>query len=285
LTTGFYDIYTGGIFDMWNGMSNKTRQMSALVVSPYDHKDNFNEQNAIKFNNGRLREQFGEDYEIEWFNHIRDNSVKNPFEKGKVTYYRLFENRWASDSFNYTKDAIKTVLGNEDCSYVYNPYDAPGFKGGLSTNFGGSEFQDKPGWRHDVITVYTKRFQSDVFVKGKMSAKLCVISDCEDTCFYMRISIEKEQGDFGLRDDITSLCFGGKSYTPGEEAVLDFEFDEHAFFIKKGERLRIDIASADNNHYVRHTNNKGLYSEMTTAKIAKNTVRLHKSYLSIPTGE
>jgi len=36
-TTGFYDIYTGGIFDMWKNMSEDSRNMSALVVSPYDH--------------------------------------------------------------------------------------------------------------------------------------------------------------------------------------------------------------------------------------------------------
>ena len=62
----------------------------------------------------------------------------------------------------------------------------------------------------------------------------------------------------------------------------DFDFDEHAFLIKKGERLRVDIASADNEHYVRHTNQKGLYSEQTTAKIARNTVCLDKSTLTLP---
>ena len=64
---------------------------------------------------------------------------------------------------------------------------------------------------------------------------------------------------------------------------LKFDFDEHAFLIQKGERLRIDISSADNAHYVRHSNQKGLYSEQTTAKIAHNTVYLHKSFLTLPT--
>ena len=165
---------------------------------------------------------------------------------------------------------------------MYNPFDAPEFKGGLSRAFGGALYQDKPNSRYDIISVYTEPFEKDTQVKGKMSARLSVKSDCEDTCFYVRVSIEKEHGDFGLRDDITSLCFKLGDYKPNSVAELDFEFDEHAFLIKKGERLRVDISSADNAHYVRHTNQKGLFSEQTTAKIAHNTVYLNASELVIP---
>ena len=115
-----------------------------------------------------------------------------------------------------------------------------------------------------------------------MSARLSVKSDCEDTCFYVRVSIEKEKGDYGLRDDISSLCYQLGEYKPGSGVELNFEFDEHAFLIEKGERLRIEISSSDNEHYVRHTNQKGLYSEQTTAKIDHNTVYLHDSYLRLP---
>ena len=60
------------------------------------------------------------------------------------------------------------ALGDSEVSYVYNPYDAPTFKGGLSANFGGTVFQDKPNSRHDIISVYTTPFEEDVCVKGKM---------------------------------------------------------------------------------------------------------------------
>ena len=177
---------------------------------------------------------------------------------------------------------MKIKLGNKEVSYEYNPDDAPGFKGGLSRAFGGTVYQDKPNLRDDIISVYTDAFEEDVLVKGKMSARLNVKSDCEDTCFYVRISIPKEKGDYGLRDDINSLCFQLGDYTPGEYVNIDFSFDEHSFLIKKGERLRIDIASADKEHYVRHTNQKGLYSEQTSVKIANNTVNLENSYIVLP---
>jgi predicted acyl esterase len=166
--------------------------------------------------------------------------------------------------------------------YTYNPFDPPRFKGGLSCNFGGGVFQDKPNSRHDIISVYTPKFENDTFVKGKMAARLKVSSDCEDTCFYVRVSIETERGDYGLRDDITSLCYQLGDYKPGDAVDLDFTFDEHAFLVKKGERLRVDIASANAEHYVRHTNMKGLYSEQTTAKIAHNRVFLQESQLVLP---
>lgn len=281
-TTGFYDIYTGGIFDMWNKMSDDSRNMSALVVSPYNHGDDCDTENSIVFENGKRVEQFGKNYEIEWFDYIRGRNKKSPFETGKITYYRLFENKWATDDFAPANNTMEIKLGENEVSYVYNPYDAPGFKGGLSRCFGGTVFQDKPYSRYDIVTVYTAPFEKDIFVKGKMSARLKVKSDCEDTCFYMRISITKEKGDYALRDDITSLVYQLGDYTPDDEVNLEFSFDEHAFLVKKGEKLRIDIASADNEHYVRHTNNKGLYSVQTAAKIANNTVYLQDSFLILP---
>ena len=67
-----------------------------------------------------------------------------------------------------------------------------------------------------------------------------------------------------------------------EEIYMDFSFDEHAFVIKKGEKLRIDISSSAFPHYVRHTNNKGLFSAQTNTKTAINTVMLKDSYIEIP---
>ena len=115
-----------------------------------------------------------------------------------------------------------------------------------------------------------------------MTGKLQVSSDCADTCFYTRLSITTDNGDYGLRDDITSVCIQHPDYVPGSAVSLSFTFDEHAFLIQKGARIRLDIASADAAHYVPHTNQKGLYSIQTSAKIAHNTVFLKESYINLP---
>ena len=96
------------------------------------------------------------------------------------------------------------------------------------------------------------------------------------------LSLCKEEGDFGLRDDINQISNFNSSYVPGEKLNMDFLFDEHAFVIKKGEKLRSDISSSAFPHYVRHTNNKGLFSTQTAAKIADNTVVLDDSYIELP---
>lgn len=279
LTTGFYDIYTGGVFDMWQNMTDAARKQSALVVHPYDHGGN---PGQMTYPNGKISEAFGSDYELDWLDFCRGVRKEAPFVQGVVTYYRSFENVWQTDDFAYGKLQKEFVLGNRRIEYVYNPYAAPTFRGGLSANFGGSQIQEKPNSRYDVVSVYTETFDEDMFVKGKMKVKLRVTSDCEDTCFYVRISIPRDQGDLGLRDDITTLCYQLGDYTPNTDVDLQFVFDEHAFLVRKGERLRVDIASANRECYVRHTNQKGLYSEQRTARIAHNTVDLTSSSLILP---
>lgn len=279
LVTGFYDIFTGGIFDMWNSLDPETKAKSALAVHPFDHSCKGAHQ-PINFENGDIHKEF-ENFPVAWLNSIRHSS-KPPFERGKVTYYKVFDNKWCCDDFCEAKQYAKIGLGSNIVFYQYDPDDPATFKGGLSANFGGNAWQDQPDSRADIITVYTPVFAENTFVKGKIKAKLRVKSDREDTCFYMRLSLCKEEGDYGLRDDINQISNFDGNYIPGSEIEMDFSFDEHAFVIQKGEKLRIDISSSALPHYVRHTNNKGLFSEQTSTKIAINTVILEKSYLEIP---
>ncbi len=281
-TTGFYDIYTGGIFSMWRAMNAESRARSILVVSPYNHGDTYEEGKTIAFEGGHLYDRLKVNYEIDWFDYIRGVNDDFCAERGKVTYFRLFENKWETDDYDTPTTTHTITLGNEQIAYRYDPHHAPSFFGGLSCNFGGTVFQSPTDERDDVITLYTEPFENDVFIKGNMSAVLRFCSDCEDTGVYMRISLVKPEGDYALRDDITSVCYQYPDYTPNSEVDIHLSFDEHAFLIKKGERLRIDMASANREYYVRHTNQKGLYSEQTDVKIAHNTVDLQHSSLILP---
>ena len=279
LVTGFYDIYTGGIFDMWNGLDEATKAKSALVVHPFDHGGSGDSQ-PISFHNGCLRKEFGH-YAVNWMESVRRN-CDFPFKQGNITYYKLFDDTWCCDDFYDAKEMRRINLGNSKRSYKYNPYAPASFKAGLSTNFGGNSWQDPPNSRYDIISIYTEEFDEDVFVKGKMQARLKVSSDCEDTCFYVRLSLCKAEGDYGLRDDINQISNFNVDYKPNEELEMSFSFDEQAFVIRKGEKIRIDISSSAFPHYVPHTNQKGLFSEQVTARIANNTVDLSESYIELP---
>ena len=279
LVTAFYDIYTGGVFDMWRGLDGETREKCALAVHPFEH-DGKGTNQPIIFENGKISDAF-ENYKIRWMDSVR-GKCPPPFEQGRITYYKLFGEEWCTDCFYDANKTQRIGLGEGSVTYKYNPYAPASFKGGLSANFGGNAWQDAPNSRYDIISLYTPDFEEDVFVKGKISAKLRVSSDCEDTCFYMRLSLCKEEGYYGLRDDINQISNFDKNYQPNTELDMSFSFDEHAFVIKKGERLRIDISSSAFPHYVPHTNRRGLFSEQTSAKVANNTVKLSESFIELP---
>lgn len=282
LMTGFYDIYTGGVFDMWRGLDEKTRAMSALAVHPYDHAGTGAGQ-PVSFENGNIDEAF-QNYKVRWLDFVRGKGDA-PFAQGKVTYYKLFADKWCCDDF-YTANGMRKVgFGEGEVTYMYNPFAPAGFNGGLSCNFGGTAWQDAPNSRYDIISRYTPAFEKDTFVKGTIKARLAVRSDCEDTCFYVRLSLCKPEGDYGLRDDINQISNFKLDYKPNETVEMDFSFDEHAFLIKKGERLRVDISSSAFPLYVPHTNLRGLYCEQETAKVAANTVILRSCYLELPVQE
>ena len=136
-----------------------------------------------------------------------------------------------------------------------------------------------------MISVCLPPFEKDVFVKGRIKAALTVSSNCADTSFYICISVKKPQGDYVLRHDITSLGYQLGRYTPHSEVTLHFCFDEYAFLLEKGECLRIDIASTDNNTYVCHTNQEGPYGLQTKTTIAQNKVDLRRSVIILPLEE
>ena len=277
LSTGYNDFYVGGVFKMWNRMSEETKKNCALLVSPYNHGDSYSEANGIAFPKGKRAEQFGNDYAIDWFDNIRTGKAL-PFKKGEITYYRAFENCWQDSFYKTATNPLKIPLGDGTASFEYNPLSPPAFseEGTFQNNF-----ED----RADVITIFTPPLDKDVFIKGQIEATLKVKSNCPDTSFYMNISIRKPQGDYALRHDITSLCYQLGDYMPNSEVALNFCFDEYAFLLKKGEVLRIDISSTDDNTYVCHTNQKGAYHLQTKTDIAVNQIDFSKSFIALPVEE
>ena len=274
LTTGYNDFYVGGVFKMWQRMSERTKRKSALLVSPYHHGDGYDLNNGVFFPNGQRKEAFGEEYPIDWFDHIRKGTPL-PYVKGVITYYRAFENRWQSDFFQSATKDLTISLGTGCAYFDYDPLCPPSFRGE------GFLAEDLQG-RSDVFSVCTPAFDADTFVKGQMKVVLAVESNVPDTSFYVRISIKKPAYTYVLRHDITSLCYQLGDYKKNCVATLCFCFDEYAFLIQKGECLQLDISSTDNNSYVCHTNLKGEYYLQAETNRAENKIHLDKSFLTLP---
>lgn len=280
LTTGYYDIFEGGIFSMWNEMDEDTKSRSALVVCPYDHGLGKG-SHPIPIDGAEIGERFP-DYAREWFDSIRNNT-ESQIPKGKVTYYRLFEGNWKTDEFAPGCNSESIKFGDGIDTYLYNPFDPPScFKGGLSLNFGGTTYQDPQNSHYSVRSRYCEPFEKDTFVKGKIRIKMKVKSDCEDTAFYVRLMLTKPEGDYALRDDISTLEKFNPNYVPGEWQDIEFDLDEHAFMIAKGEKLRLDVSSAAFPLFLPHTNYKGLFSAQERAKPAHNTIDWTECELILP---
>ena len=167
---------------------------------------------------------------------------------------------------------MRLALGDGERTYVYDPLSPlPEFPGSGGICFGGMQVQPPPGFRDDVLSFMLPEITGRIDVRGRMEAELAVESDCEDTCFYVRISVDKGDGRWLLlRDDIKSLAFDSP-YVPGERRTLRFRFADHAFRLDKGNRLRVDVSSACS-QFAPHPNTAGKAFAETKPRIAKNKV-------------
>lgn len=293
LFTSWFDIYTGGIIDMWNRMPAALKAKSALVITPYDHGyTGGNGKTAYPF--ARLDDVWN-DYCQDWANFAAGKKDTPDFvELGKVKYYSINEGKWITANrinegktekiwFLNSNGSLGSTADTGEVSYLYNPFAPAPFKGGCCCNFGGSQEQDPPNSRYDIKSFISEPLEESFLMLGRSHVKLTIKSDCEDTCFYVRLSRVHNGIAYGLRDDILSICKKHPDYTPGTEAELDFMMDEIAIRFFPGDQIRLDVSSSAWPHYVPHTNCKGLFALQTQAKVAHNTIITGPSALILHT--
>lgn len=277
----FYDIYTEGMFDMWRRLSPQCRSKSAFIVSPYSHS--YWHDTILNYPHGNPEESWP-NFRVEWLNTIHEKRKIDFIEPGCITWYAQNEGIWrtAPDLENGSK-AVTFVLNDHTLdaeaadekaiTYVYNPYDPAEFKGGCCNNFGGQQLQDPPDSRYDIISFITPSVERDIVFQGVGKVTLKVSSDCEDTCFYARLShINKDGECYCMRDDIISLRTQHPDYVPGTAVEVRLNFAPNAFKLSAGEKLRLDISSSCWRYFIPHRNKIGNYWELESADIANNTI-------------
>lgn len=285
LKTSFYDIYTEGVCDMWRGMSESRRANCALVIDAYDHGGRmaaWAKGTRGEFPGG-ARAESGVS-ELDWFDYCRTGRPSAGLPVGRTRYYALWENAWKeAPELADGEGKVRLALGKGARSWTYDPKrPLPKFPGSGGICFGGMQLQPTPNFRDDVVSFVMPPIEKRLDVRGRMEMKLAVSSDCEDTCFYVRVSVDKGDGKwYLLRDDITSLSFAGGKYLPGTERSIAFRFPDHAFRLEKGDILRVDVASA-NIQFAPHPNVAGDAFACSSPKVAHNTVYPERSFLKLP---
>lgn len=295
ITTAYYDIYTDGLFDVWNSFSDARKADCAMIVTPFDHGWGGwspPQEGMPAFPNGRIKEVCP-DYNYIWFDHFRIGTPLSFIKRGEIVYYPMFEGPWRYEkTFTNGKNEIKFYLDQAqklaaepgetgEITYLYNPFAPATFKGSGCYTFGSMQFQDEPDSRYDIKSFISEPFEEDRMIKGTSSVELHVKSTAPDTCFYVRLSIVRANGTLGLRDDIDTICRTIPDYKPGEEAVLHFDFAEHCYQVSKGEKLRLDVSSSCVPHFMVHTNRKGKMVEQVGADPAYNTIITGKSSITL----
>ena len=284
LRTGFYDIYTEGLCDMWRETPRERLANCALLIDAYDHGGGLAEDmkgTSGEFPGGARADEGVSS--LDWFDYCRTGRPCAGAVPGKVRYYALWENRWIeADTLADGPRRLEFPLGKGERSWTYDPLrPLPEFPGSGGICFGGMRPQPPPDFRDDVVSFLLPPIDERIDVRGRLRASLLVKSDCEDTCFYARVSVLKPDGKWHLvRDDITSLSANGGDYKPGAERRVEFRFADHAFRLEKGDQLRVDISSACA-QFAPHGNVKGLQSAVREPKTARNAVVADASSLIV----
>jgi len=282
----FYDLYTDGMFQMWRELPPERRARCAFIVGANNHGDTIDDElrgTLADCPAGTVEVTFANRVD-EWFGYVMDGREPTTFKRGMTTYYALWEDKWhTEEELLDGPRKVELPLGKGESSYVYDPKRTPiDFPGSGGICFGGMRIQPKPDFRDDMKSFVLPPLKERLDVRGRMTARLAVRSDCEDTCFYVRLSVKKSDGKwYLLRDDITSLCFKRPCYVPGEVRLLDFRFADHAFRLERGDVLRVDVASSCL-HFAPHANVKGDQFAVKEPKVARNTVVADLSSVTLP---
>ena len=301
LVTGFYDIYTEGIFDMWRELPPERRACCALAVDAFDHsgrrRKGVKPGSEVYFPGGSRHDDGAVDSALDWFDWCLGKGKLRHVRPGETRWYSLWDNEWRSApemvdgkgslTFAFTHGrhlAVAPIPQSEKpIDFYYDPSSPPTFPGAGCLGFGGMREQPEPGFRDDVVSFVSGPFAKKYEVQGRMKARLAVASDCDDTAFFMRVSIRKHDGKwYTLRDDIKSISWDNANYAPTSETTVEYTLSDHAFAIEKGDCLRVDVAGANAEAFIPHTNFKGPFAEQSRSRKARNSIFPTRSLLTLP---
>ena len=304
IVAGHFDHHMEGTILGYELLPAETKAKSRLIVGAWNHSY----RTTPDFGKTDHAKDFNLDSDT--FNWIYSLLVEEKQPVHEVKVYAIGEDKWLNlDSWPDPDAAALTLyldasasssvksLGlkkgkNASVGYDYDPSD-PVLSVGGETLFSsekrrGSIPQPEPLYRDDVITFMTGSFASDYTISGQIKATVYFSSDAEDTAVTFRISEVLPDGKaYNIRSGIATLAFredrlGPRgTYTPGTVVPVTITTNPIVWKIGEGSRLRVDISSSDFPQYSVHSNYPGVWSEISSTKIAHQTIYTGKKYPSM----
>ncbi len=265
-----------------------------MVIGPWGHSMR-SDTMPMPMPNAELGEG---NLSVYFFDHIRLGTPMHFAEEGKIKYYVIGSRSWRSSAFLPSPEPTDLYLtpdrklnpsapdASQDAplSYRYDPDDPPFFPGGphgLSWQCK-DMVEQKDQQREDVLSFVSDPIERETIFAGETKLRLTVSSDAPDTAFFARLYVHSEGKKWMLCETITSILFEQKEYTPGQKATLDLVLDPTAWVLHPGDRLSLDVASANFPTFHAHTNTLKPWYEETEPFVAQNSVYCGLSRVSLP---
>ena len=291
MRTGWFDIYADALCDQWREATAERKANCALVIDAFDHGgrrkgEATNATSVVHFPDGSRYDEGVRTSALDWFDYVRGGAAPKNVNVGGVAWYNMWENKWhrSKEVPAGERPLALSVKGAAERAYRYDPRNPARFPLGCGIGFGGLSRMPKPDFRPDVLSYLLDPVEATTDVAGRMLISLQAKSDCEDSSFYVRVSLKKTGTDvwYGLRESIKSLTWDAGDYKPGAWRTMRFELADIAFRLEKGDQLRVDVSSSNAAMFAPHGNVKGLQAFVREPKVANNAVSAEGPVLTLP---
>lgn len=289
---GWYDIYIGQARELWHEIPEEVRRRSAVLIGPWPHSCQVEESWDMDLPNGNAPK----DLLLNWFDHLRTGKELNFVREGCIKYYTIGSGAWSCMAdlpevheqvwYLNGDGSLSTQPGSSIWrSWRYDPQAPTQFRGGAN-GFGtvpsGIRADREPNSGGDLVSFVSAPLEKDMDITGSIEIELTVRSDCEDTAFFVRVSVLKNEKYLPVQESILTLRSQNPDYRPGDEAVVRMATDPTSWRFCKGDRLRVDVASANWPVYPAHGNVPGPMIASKETRVAKNEVKTGQSRVILP---
>lgn len=291
LEGGWNDIFLRPQIEAYRRIPEEIKKKSRFLIGPWNHGGQCNGEISYPNSNDDL---FFIRNGVEWFDYTL-RGMNYPHRLGVIEAYNIggeeyvaYESDIAASSEKKLYLAAGGAADSEageagSAGYVYDPENCPENEWGnilgdsTKTNYGGPRKQRAVGSRSDELYFVSDVMTEDINISGAIRAELYVSSDAEATAFSITVSEVFENGDaINIRNDITDIRYPDEDsfadYVPGSMVKLSLTMLDVVWRVRKGSRIRIDIASSNHPAYHIHPNTTECWANATTSKIAHQTV-------------
>lgn len=304
LAGGWNDIFLRPELEAFRRLPEDIRRRSRFLIGPWNHGGQCNGDITYPNSNDDL---FFIREGLEWFDYtLRDMDYHHTL--GGVDAYNIGGDGYVIYPHDITFSSRQTFYlagdnallrdAGEDgtSAYDYDPEDCPendwgnilGY--GADPNYGGPKKQRPAGSRPDELSFVSEPLLEALDISGAICAELYVSSDVPATAFSITVDEVFADGTaINIRDDITDIRYYDETsyadYVPGTVVKLSLSMADITWRLKKGSRLRVDIASSNHPAYHIHPNTTECWADATILRKAHQTIYYgagHPSCIILP---